>query len=197
MIRGGVIGSFTITAYLLQREGNTVISSLMSGADPFGDKQAALQAIQLTSALGSSTAFIVADLSMLAQSVRLARGAGLAGAGLMLAVEVIDIWKYKNGELSDREFYLGQAGFVTSIIVGGVSVWGCGTAGAAIGTFFLPGPGTAIGAAVGTGVGFVSGFFAGSAASNLTNQYFDSLDDKQQENLRGYLVDHYTRISNN
>ena len=159
----------------------------------------------LLAGAGSSVAGaaqLVRQIPVLANSARLVRltkwGGRLGMAGSVLA-EVFLVNQYISGNLTERQFWHGQASLGGGLAGGGAGGLvgfkaGVGIGGA-IGSFFGPG-GTIIGAGIGGTIGLIGGGFGGGYAG----AHFAGLgvegryrlkDAEQQEKYSQFLLCHY------
>lgn len=143
------------------------------------------------------------QIPALANSARLVSltkwGGRLGVAGTVLA-EGFLVGQYFSGNLTERQFWHGQASLGGGLAGGAacsfVGLKAGALAGGAIGSFFCPGPGTAIGAAIGgttgaivggIGGGYTGAHFAGRGVENL----YQFQDAEQQERYAQFLLHHY------
>jgi hypothetical protein len=150
----------------------------------------------------AGAAQLARQIPALANSARLVSltkwGGRLGVAGTVLA-EVFLVGQYLSGDLTERQFWHGQAslgGGLAGATAGGFVGFKVGAlTGGAIGSFFGPG-GTAIGAGIGGTIGAIGGGVGGGyAGAHLAGRGVEGLyrlqDAKQQERYAQYLLRHY------
>ncbi|GIW82395.1 MAG: hypothetical protein KatS3mg105_4202 [Gemmatales bacterium] len=134
-----------------------------------------------------------------ARLISLARWGGRLGlAGTVLA-EGFLVSQYLSGDLSQRQFWVGQAslggGLAGSVVGGFVGFKAGALTGGAIGSAFGPAGsviGAGIGATVGTIAGGVGGGYAGAHfAGRVVENRYRLQDAEQQEKYAQFLLKHY------
>jgi hypothetical protein len=151
----------------------------------------------------AGAAQLARQIPALANSARLVSltkwGGRLGVAGTVLA-EGFLVGQYLSGDLTERQFWHGQASLGGGLAGGLAGAWAGGKTGAAIGagigSFFGPGPGTAIGAGIGGTIGAIGGGVgAGYAVAHFAGRGIEGLyrlqDAEQQETYAQFLLRHY------
>ena len=154
----------------------------------------------LTVAGSAQLAHQIPSLANSARLVSLTKWSGrIEVVGAVLA-EGFLVTQYMSGDVTERQFWYGQAslggGLVGGAAGGFVGLKAGAVLGADIGSLVAPGPGTAIGAAIGgtigaigggIGGGYVGAHFAGRGAESL----YRFQDREQQERYAKFLLRHY------
>lgn len=147
--------------------------------------------------------FGVAGATQFASSSRfvsLTRWSGRLGVAGTVLAEGFVVLQYKSGELTERQFWRGQAEFGGGLAGGAAGAWAGAKVGAAvgagIGSFVAPGPGTAFGAILGGKIGaFGGGMGGGFAGAHFAAGGVDGAcrlnDAAQQESHAQFLLKHY------
>ena len=135
-----------------------------------------------------------------ARLVSLTKWGGRVGVAGMVLAEGFLVSQYINGNLTERQFWHGQASLGGGIVGGVACAWGGAEigalVGAGIGSFVFPGPGTAVGAGIGAIFGSIAGGVGGGyAGSHFAGRGVESIyrlhDAEQQDRYAQFLLRHY------
>jgi hypothetical protein len=131
--------------------------------------------------------------------VSITRWGGRAGVAGTVLAEAFLVDQYLSGDLTERQFWHGQArlggGLAGGAFGGLVGLKTGAVTGAGIGSLFGPG-GTVVGAGIGGTIGAIGGGFGGGyVGSNLAGRNVENVhrlqDSEQDEKYAQFLLRHY------